>query len=68
MEQNSLYKSIFEEYPDVVTIPELCKMLGCIGVKAAYKLVRSGEIKSFCIGNSYRIPKLYVLRYLGVLD
>ena len=68
MEQNTVYTTIFSDYPDVVNIPQLCEMLGGIGVKAAYKLVNSGKIKCFHIGNSYKIPKLYVLKYLGVIE
>lgn len=60
-------KSIFENYPDVVTVEQLASMLG-ISTKTAYKLVKEKQIKSVCIGRIYKIPKIYVLdiyRYLS---
>lgn len=49
-------KSIFENYPDVVTVEQLASMLG-ISTKTAYKLVKEKQIKSVCIGRIYKIPK-----------
>ena len=43
-------------------------MLGGICDKTAYKLLRSGKIKSFIVGRSYRIPKLNILEYLELID
>lgn len=58
-------KSIFENYPDVVTVEQLASMLG-ISTKTAYKLVNEKQIKSVCIGRIYKIPKIYVLEYLQI--
>ncbi len=58
-------KSIFENYPDVVTVEQLASMLG-ISTKTAYKLVKEKRIKSVCIGRIYKIPKIYVLEYLQI--
>lgn len=55
---------IFDNYPDVVTFEQLCKMLGNIGKTLAYRLLRSNEIKSFKCGRSYRILKSQVIEYL----
>ena len=56
-------RKIFANYPDVVSINELMKMLN-IGRNTAYSLLQSGEVKSIKIGNQYRIPKKFVLEYL----
>ena len=56
--------TMFEEYPDVVDVGELRKMLGGISRKLAYQLLRSGVIKSVRLGRSYKIPKIYVIEYL----
>ena len=40
---------MFDQYPDVVTIEELCEMLG-IGRGLAYQLVSSGKIKGVKVG------------------
>jgi excisionase family DNA binding protein len=56
---------MLENYPDVLTFNQLCKALQ-IGRSLAYSLLQNGEIKSINIGRAYRIPKKYVLEYLGI--
>ena len=55
---------MFAEYPDVVDVEQLRRMLGGISRKLAYRLLASGELRSVRIGRSYRIPKLCVIEYL----
>lgn len=55
---------MFEKYPDVVSVPELCKMLGGISKKLAYKMLANGDIYSVKVGRSYKIPKISVIAYL----
>lgn len=68
MEMNDMtrkeLKILFREYPDVVSLPELCTMMGGIGDGTARKLLRSGQIKSLMIRSTYYIPKKYVIDYL----
>ena len=54
---------IFKDYPDVVTIDQLQKMLN-IGRNSAYELLRNNIIKSVKAGKRYIIPKVYVIAYL----
>ena len=54
---------IFKDYPDVVTIDQLQKMLN-IGRNSAYELLRNNIIKSVRVGKRYIIPKVYVIAYL----
>lgn len=61
-------REMFAEYPDVVDVEQLCKMLGGISRKLAYRLLTSGELRSVRIGRSYRIPKLCVIEYLTGTD
>ena len=58
------HEPMFPNYPDVVNVEQLCEMLGGISVKAGYRLLKSGAIKSFVIARRYRIPKLNVIDYL----
>lgn len=53
----------FERIPDVLTIPELQKMLR-IGRSTAYRLIKSNDIRSIRIGRSIRIPKQFVMEYM----
>ena len=57
-------KEMFEKYPDVVDVDDLCEMLGGISKKLAYKLLGNKEIKSIRIGREYKIPKPYIIDYL----
>lgn len=62
-EMNELYKLMFTEYPDLLTIPELRKMLG-VSRNTAYSLVNDGYIDALRIGNTIRIPKINVIKYV----
>ena len=55
---------MFEDYPDVVEVDDLHRMLGGISRKLAYRLLADQEIKSVRIGRTYKIPKLCVIEYL----
>jgi excisionase family DNA binding protein len=68
MESQVAYKLLFTEYPDVVNVEQMCEMLGGICDKTAYRLLKSGEIKSFIVGRHYRILKLNILEYLELID
>ena len=58
------YEQLFQSYPDVVTLPEFCKMLGGIGDKTARKLIRENRVQYFCIRCTYLIPKAWVIDYV----
>ncbi len=62
------YKTIFCEYPDVVNVKQLCKMLGGIGEKTGFRLLQSGKIRGFRIGRTYRISKLDIIDYVTGVD
>ena len=47
MESQTAYKLLFADYPDVVNVEQMCEMLGGICDKTAYRLLKSGKIKSF---------------------
>lgn len=57
-------QAMFENCPDVVDVDGLCKMLGGISRKLAYRLLANQEIRSVRIGRSYKIPKICVIEYL----
>ena len=51
------------EYP-FVTVKQMCSMLGGIGMKTAYALLESGQIRYTKIGKSFKIPKVFIIEYL----
>lgn len=54
----------FKDYPDVLTVKDLCQALQ-IGRIGAYKLLSAGTIQSFKIGNVYKIPKDSLIAYVN---
>ena len=54
---------MFQDYPDVVNVAQLQKMLG-IGRNTAYKLLTEQDIKVKKIGRIYLIPKTNVVKFL----
>lgn len=54
---------MLNKYSDILIVEELCEVLR-IGKNTAYKLLKSGEIKSIKIGKIYKIPKKSVRKYL----
>ena len=58
------YSLMFTNYPDIVDISQMRKMLGNIGITLAYKVLKEKRIKSIKIGREYRIPKSCIIEYL----
>lgn len=55
---------MFNKYKDILSVNELCDILG-IGKNTAYRLLKNKEIKSVRIGKVYKIPKKYVKEYVN---
>ena len=60
------YTLFLKEYPDVLTTKDLQSILGISG-KTVSRLLHSGQIKSIKVGRNFRIPKIYLLQYLGLV-
>ena len=63
--EKDAYGLMFQNYPDVLTVPQLSHMLN-INEKTAYRLVREKQIGHFKVGRTYRIPKVAVFSYLSM--
>ena len=61
-----LYTLFLNEYPDILTTKDLQSILGISG-KTVFRLLHSGQIKSIKVGRNFRIPKIYLLQYLGLI-
>lgn len=68
MKAQDAYKMMFRDCPDVVTVEQMCEMLGGISIKTSYRLLKNGTIKSVVVGRRYRIPKLYIFEYLELVE
>ena len=62
-ELKELYKMMFPDYPDIVTVKQLREMLG-ISRPLAYKLINDGYILAVKIGTSLKIPKISVIHFV----
>ena len=60
------YNTFFKEYPDVLTTKDLQTILG-ISSKTVFRLLHSEQIKSIKVGRNFRIPKIFLLQYLGLV-
>jgi len=63
---SEIYKSVMKEYPDLLTVDELSTVLG-ISTKTCYILLKEDKIKHIKIGRFFRIPKIYLFEYLGLI-
>ena len=63
--QKDAYKLVFKDYPDLLSIDQMCAILG-ISNKTGYRLLHEGKINCLKVGRSYRIPKVHLLTYLRI--
>ena len=62
-ELRELYQMMFPDYPDIVTVAQLQRMLR-ISRHLAYDLINDGSISGLKIGNAFKIPKVSVINYV----
>ena len=64
--QKDAYSMVFSNYPDIVSVAQMSKMLG-ISEKSAYRLLQENSIEHFRVGRTSKIPKLHILNYLHII-
>ncbi len=57
------YLSMFKDEPEVLTVPEVAKMLR-IGKNKTYDIVREGRLRTVKVGGKFLVPKLRVIEFL----
>lgn len=57
------YYSMFQEYSDIVTVEEVEEMLQ-VSKNTVYGLIKSRKIGGKLIGKGYKIPKIFVIKYV----
>jgi excisionase family DNA binding protein len=62
-EASDYYKVMFREYPDVLTVANVQKMLN-VGRHEVYHLILIDKLYALKVGKSYRIPKVKAIDYL----
>ena len=51
------YSIMFTNYPNIINIEQMRKMLGGISLTLACRLIKENKIKAIKIGRQYKIPK-----------
>ena len=64
MKNRKYYRNRFVDYPDVLTVPQFCKMMGGICDKTARKLIHENHVKHLHVRNAYLIPKEWAIDYI----
>ena len=54
---------MFDLFPDILTVDQLCEAFQ-IGKNTAYELLNSGKIKGIKMGNIWKIPKRSLIDYV----
>ena len=67
IDAHALYRAVFTEYPDVLDVRQVSKLLG-ISTKTVYHLLHNGSITSLKVGREFRIPKVNVMKYVKIFD
>jgi excisionase family DNA binding protein len=62
---SDIYRVMFKDYPDVLDVKQVSKILG-VSTKTVYRLLRDGSIISLKVGREFRIPKVYIMKYVRV--
>ena len=65
IKQRDAYKLMLKKYPDVLSIYQMCDILG-MSTKLGYRLLRDGKIAHLKVGRVYRIPKVNLFTYLSI--
>jgi excisionase family DNA binding protein len=63
MSSETAYNSLFRDYPDIVGVKEICKMLG-LGSKKVYQLIQDEKIKKIPCGRNIKVAKVSVIDYV----
>ena len=64
---HKIYNTVFQGYPDILNVQQVGELLN-VSTKTVYRLLSNGTLDSLKVGRAYKIPKLYVLQYIKVLD
>ena len=61
--QKDAYSMMLNDYPDVLSIEQMCAILR-ISTKTGYKLLNDNKITCIKVGRAYRVTKVHILSYL----
>lgn len=56
--------TVFNEYPDILTVPDVAKALG-IGERSIYNLIRERKLGHLRIGKNIIVPKICLIEFIN---
>ena len=59
----SLYKIMFSEYPDILSVKEIAEILG-FSTKKVYQLIHEGKMFPIPCGRTIKVAKISVINYV----
>ena len=62
-EMEGALDKVLDQYPDILTVQEVCKILR-ISKTMAYRMLKTGQLSSRRIGSSYRISKESLISFI----
>ncbi|MDL2205435.1 helix-turn-helix domain-containing protein [Christensenellaceae bacterium OttesenSCG-928-M15] len=65
MSSQEIYRIVFKEYPDVLDVKQVSKLLG-VSTKTVYKLIKDGSLSSLRVGREFRVTKVTLMKYMKV--
>lgn len=66
MDINEIYNVLFRDFPDILNVTQLSKLLG-VSTKLAKELLRENKIKHKKVGREYRVAKIHVIEYMNIV-
>ena len=66
MDKIETYKTLFNEYPDVLDVKQVSKILKT-STKTVYKIIKTGELYSRKVGRDYKIAKISLIEYFNII-
>ena len=64
---DEIYRLVFQEYPDVLNVKQVSKLLG-VSTKTVYKLINDGTLSCLKVGREFRILKVTVMNYMRAFE
>ena len=64
IQEKELYKKIFANYPDVLTVEDATSLLGFKSQTTVIRRIHQHRIRCLKVGRSFMIPKEYLIDYI----
>lgn len=64
---HDMYRVVFKGYPDIMDVKQISEILE-VSTKTVYKLIRANLLSAMKVGREFRIPKISLLTYIGMME